>query len=516
MSAILDLTARRTAQAIAAGETSASETVEARIARIEAVNPKLNAVIFKRYDEARAEANAVDAKRKSGVALGPLAGVPVTLKDSIDFKGAPSTFGLPSRANAFAPEDETHAARLREAGAIVLGKTNVAQMLLFLESDNPLYGRVNNPWNLDRSPGGSSGGEAAIISARGSTLGLGTDLGGSVRNPAAVCGIASIKPTVGRCPDVGRFSYPLGQTVVESQVGVIARCVEDVALGLEVINGGANPPSDRPRPLLDFTKVDLAKLKIGYYESDGSLSPCPAARRAVREAAAALSAAGAGVFAWTPPRVNEAIALYYGAMTSGGRSFKRPLGANKADPRVAALLRFGAMKQSSARHLALLLRTLGQKSLAAVVENFGYRSTEAYWDLVEQAAAYRADFAKAMDAANKMDLILLPANPLPALTHGASADLGTIGGYTILFNLLGLPAGVVPFTRVAAGEESDRLRSRDRVEATARNVELGSAGLPISVQIAGRPWREHTVFAAMAAIETAARKSSSFPLAPEI
>ena len=222
------------------------------------------------------------------------------------------------------------------------------------------------------------------------------------------------------------------------------------------------------------------------------------------------------MFAWTPPRVAEAVAIYYGAMTAGGRNFLKILGDNKADPRVAALMRFGGMKHSAAKRLALLLRTIGQKNLAAAVATFGYRSTEAYWDLVEQAAAYRADFAKAMADANQMDLILFPANPLPALTHGASADLGIIGAYTVLCNLLGLPAGVVPVTRVAVGEESDRPRSRDRVEAAARKVEEGSAGLPIGAQIAGRAWREHTVLAALAVIEAAARKLPSFPLAPEI
>ena len=512
----LDLTARQTAQAIAKGELSAAEAVEASIARLEAVNPRINAVVWKRFADARAEAKAVDSKRKAGEALSPLTGVPVTLKDSIDLKGAPSTFGLPSRANALATTDEIHADRLRRAGAVVLGKTNVAQMLLFLEADNPLYGRTNNPWNVERSPGGSSGGEGAIIAARGSALGLGTDVGGSVRNPAAVCGIVSIKPTAGRCPDTGAFSYPLGQNVIESQVGVLARTTDDVALGLEIINGGANPASDPPRPLPDYARVDLSKLRIGYCDNDGMLMPCPAARRAVKEAAAALGAAGATVFAWAPPRVEEAVRLFFSIMTAGGRNYKRILGANKADPRVAQLLRFGSMRHNAAKRLALLLRALGQNNIASAVATFGYRSTEAYWDLVEQAVAYRNAFAAAMNEANNMDLILLPASPLPALTHGASRDLGTMTGYTVLFNVLGYPSGVAPVTRVQADEQSDRAASRDALLAAARKVEQHSAGLPIGVQIAGRPWREHEVLAAMAAVEAAARKSPSFPLAPEI
>src|SRR5262249_22780760 len=148
-------------------------------------------------------------------------------------------------------KDDLYVARLRQAGAIVLGKTNVAQLLLFIESDNPVYGRSNNPWNLERSPGGSSGGQAAIIAAGGSPLGLATDSGGSIRVPAALCGIAGLKPTAGRLPDPGRVSSPIGQQAIVSQVGVLARDVEDIAVSLEIINGGRNPNREPPMPLQD-------------------------------------------------------------------------------------------------------------------------------------------------------------------------------------------------------------------------------------------------------------------------
>src|SRR5262249_13415359 len=146
--------------------------------------------------------------------------------------------------NVLATADEKHVARLRKAGAIILGKTNVAQLLIYLESDNPLYGRTNHPLSPERSPGGSSGGEAALLAAQASALGLGTDLGGSVRVPAAVCGLTALKPTTGRCDDLGRFSIPVGQRTVASQVGVLGRSVADVSVGLEVINGGRRPSPD--------------------------------------------------------------------------------------------------------------------------------------------------------------------------------------------------------------------------------------------------------------------------------
>jgi fatty acid amide hydrolase len=188
-------TARELAASIAKGTTTARAAVEACIKRIEEVNPALNAVVVKRYEEARGEADAIDQRRARGETLPPLAGVPITVKECFDLTGTAATFGLSKRAAARATSDDPYVARLRSAGAIVAAKTNVAQLLIYSESDNPLYGRANNPWNLERSCGGSSGGEAAILGAGASMLGLGTDIGGSVRIPAAFCGISSLRPT---------------------------------------------------------------------------------------------------------------------------------------------------------------------------------------------------------------------------------------------------------------------------------------------------------------------------------
>src|SRR5215213_9466682 len=223
----------------------------------------------------------------NGAPLGPLHGVPITIKECLDLEGAPSTFGLPSRAGILATHDDLYVARMRAAGAIVLGKTNVAQLLFHVECENPVYGRTNNPWNPTRTSGGSSGGEGAIIAAGGSPLGLGTDIGGSLRYPAAYCGIASLKPTAGRTPDAGRYSAPIGQRAIVSQVGVLARRVADVALGTEVINGGRAPATEPPMPLGDFERVNLARLRVAAYVDDGTFTVAPAVRRAVGQAAAA-------------------------------------------------------------------------------------------------------------------------------------------------------------------------------------------------------------------------------------
>ena len=506
--AMTSLPAVELAALIARGDASSTEVVEAHIERIERVNPALNAVVVKRYDEARAEARQADRHRAGGELLGPLHGVPITIKEALDVAGTPSTFGLPSRAKILAERDDACVARLRAAGAVILGKTNGAQCLLYYESDNPVYGRTNNPWNLDRTPGGSSGGEGAIIAAGGSPLGLATDLGGSVRVPGTFCGVPGIKPTAGRTPDPGRHGLPIGQQAIASQVGVLARTVADVALGLEIINGANVEP---PLPLGDHRSVDAAELRVAYYVDDGTFTVAPAVSRAVRESAQALRERGASVTEWTPPAVGEAVHLSFALYSAdGGRGLRRTLGRDEVDPRLRTLVTAAKMAGPARAAASRLLMAIGQPTMGRFLEHFGHTHAAQYWDLVEAQLDYRSRFAEALDR-DGIDVILCPACALPAYTHGASSDLGLGGGYAVLYNLLGYPAGVVPFDRVRKEEEVGRKPSRDRVEKAALKVEQGSAGLPVGVQVVARPWREHQALAVMRAIEQVASLRPGFP-----
>jgi fatty acid amide hydrolase len=180
---LTNLSASELAQRIKAGELLAQEVTEAHIGRIEAVNEQLNAVVIPLFDEARAQAVEADKAASRGEPLGPLHGVPMTIKEQYRVAGTETTIGLTGQVGKKYDRDGPLVARLRQAGAIIVGKTNIMQTLAGWESDNPVYGRTNNPWNLERTPGGSSGGEAAIIAARGVPLGLGGDLGGSIRIP---------------------------------------------------------------------------------------------------------------------------------------------------------------------------------------------------------------------------------------------------------------------------------------------------------------------------------------------
>jgi len=512
--ALIRMAAGELVAAIRAGEVSAAEAVEAHIARIEAVNLTINAVVVKRYDEARAEARVADERRASGEPLGPLHGVPVTIKESLDLAGTPSTFGVTTRAKTLAERDDPYVARLRAAGAIVLGKTNVAQLLMYIESDNPVYDRTKNPWNLERAVGGSSGGQAAIIATGGSALGLGTDIGGSLRFPAAFCGVASLKPTAGRIPDEGLYSAHIGQQAIVSQVGPMAREVADLALALEIINGGRSPEVEPPRPLGDFADVDIGTLRVAYYTDDGTLAVAPSVRRAVVEAAGILAGRGARVSEWRPPNVRHALDLWLGIIAAdGARHFASVLKGSKKHPSIASNIVLARRSRPTLAVIRGLLRLAGQRGTADLIRPFGHHDALHYFALVEQQQEYQRQFQQALDGdeGGPFDVIICPSAAVPAIPHGASRYLATAGGYNPLYNVLGYPAGIVPVSRVRPGEESTRRGSLDLVQRAARAAEQGSAGLPLGVQVVARPWREHVALAAMQTIQEGARTHDDYP-----
>ena len=514
---LTNYSASELAAMIATGDVSAAEVVEAHIERIEAVNPRINAVVSKRYAAARAEAQAADAVRKSGNELGPLHGVPITIKDCLDVQGMPTTFGLPNRREHRAVADDPYVRRLRQAGAIILGKTNTPQLLLYYESHNLLYGRTNNPWNEARSSGGSSGGEAAIIASYGSPLGLGNDIGGSLRAPAHFCGIAGLKPTTPRILDFTRMADPPTYGPITAAAGPLARDVADLALALELMNDVPHPLASLPQPLPDFKDVDLTKLRIGYYLDDSTLTPSPAIKRAVREAAEVLRSRGAEVQPWTPPRVSEAVDLYYRIMSSdSGNLLRSLLAEDAATPQLAAILFLAKQSRWKLRIMQRVLERAGQRSLATSIGAFGYPADKHLSMMQAELAAYRQHFARALDQASDgpIDVILCPPCALPAYTHGASQQLGVGGGYAVLYNVLGYPAGSVPFTRVRPNEEIGRIASLDIVQREARTVEVASAGLPVGVQVVARPWQDHIALAVMQCLQDAARGGTDYPRLP--
>jgi fatty acid amide hydrolase len=509
-----DWSASQIARRIAAGEISAWQVCEAYLARIAEVNPRINAVAIPLYEQALAAARDADARQARGESLGPLHGVPVTVKECFHVAGTPSTLGLPNRKNEIQVEDGILVRRLREAGAILLGKTNVPQLMLWHECDNPVYGRTNNPWDLNRTPGGSTGGEAALIAARGSALGLGNDLGGSIRAPAHFCGIFGLKPTSRRLPRGGVAGTFQGMEAMLSTPGPLARSVEDIALFMRVASdGGSDSPNDPPMaPMFDPASVDLQRLRIGWWVEDGVFTASPAVQRAVREAAEALAAQGAEVKPFQPSGLEEFFNIYLGLMgADAGEHGRRLAQGQPLDWRLKKLLRLARLPGYLREPLVFSLRQTGQQQFARIISHARPTSANGYWQLTYRLRELQRAFWKQAAQAG-IDIFLSPPHALPAMPHRKPIDLVAAASHAFVMNCLDAPAGIVPVTCVRPDEEDARPESRDQVLRQARATDRGSAGLPVGVQVSAAPWREDLVLAAMRALEQSLRHRADYPV----
>ncbi len=311
MSHLWQKPATELARLIADRKVSSVEVVEAHLHRIEAVNPKVNAIVRVLADEARAGAALADQAVARGDRLGPLHGVPFTVKENIDVAGLPTTWGVPALSGAVVPMDAPVVQRMREAGAIPIGRTNLPDMGLRVTTDSSLHGITRNPWNPLRTTAGSSGGEAAALATGMSPIGLGNDLGGSLRNPANACGIASIRPSAGRVPDAGfvpREDYLMAVQLMNVQ-GPMARRIGDVRLGLQVLMG-AHPrdPWSFTAPLNGPAPNGPIRVAVVTAPPGGTCDPTVSAT--VRRAADALANAGYEVVDACPPRYEEVAATW--------------------------------------------------------------------------------------------------------------------------------------------------------------------------------------------------------------
>jgi amidase len=441
------------AKAIRDKRISSEELVRACLERIEEVNPKLNAVVQLPAATSLAQARAADRALAQGEIKGPLHGVPFTLKDAIETEGVISTGGTLGRASYVPKEDATVVKRLRAAGGILLGKTNGPEFGWAWESDNLIYGRTNNPYDLSLSPGGSSGGESAIIAAGGSPFGLGSDAGGSVRFPAHCTGITAIKPTSGRVPRTGHFPGPGGTLDALWQIGPLARFIEDLNAVLPIIAGiDWRDPAIVPMPLGDTTKVDLKALRVAFHTDNGIETPDRETIETVEKAARALEASVAAVEEARPPGIEQTYEIYLGLFTAdGGAGLEELLemvGTKKVHPLMQRALE---LQRSHAKSMALFGTLIGQ------------------WD------AFRRSLLSFME---EFDVMVCPVCSFPGMVHGSTYDRLSAFSYTMTYNLTGWPGAVV-----RAG--------------TSRK------GLPIGVQIVARPWREDDALAVGAKIEKA-------------
>lgn len=475
-------------------QVSSREVTQYFIDRIETVNPKINSVVLKFYDEALKKADEADEKLAKGEKIGRLHGLPFTIKECFDYLGTPSTLGVSARKNDKPTENDAYIQTLMDEGGIVLGKTNVPQLLIFIESENRVYGRTNSPINPNFTCGGSSGGEGATVGAGASPVGIGSDLGGSVRFPAAFCGICSIKPTMRRTPDLTRYGETRLEGSIGSVAGVLANHAEDLDLFLKIINESAAKMHE-VQPLQDYKKIDVSNLKIGYFLSDGIFEPMPAVKRGVLESVEKLKSLGAEVVEFQPPNTSYVEEIFLRILcTDDAKLFRKVLGSEKPLPQLKNLMMLAKISPFKRNAIKNAAKLFGQKSVSRVMPYFGGKGAEYLREWAAKQADYRTEFSAAMDAEN-LDAIISPVCALPAFLHGSTDKVGLGGTYTILYNILGFPAGVARVSEVQKHEAVGRKAGLDLRDKTAAKTEKMSAGLPLSVQIAARPWREDIVLA---------------------
>jgi amidase len=440
---------RAMASAIAQRVVSSEDLVRACLDRIGAVNGALNAVVQIASDQALVRARAADAAMARGEMWGPLHGVPMTIKDSLDTAGMITTGGTKGRASFLPERDATVVARLRKAGAILLGKTNTPELTLSFETDNLVYGRTNNPYDLSRTPGGSSGGAAAIVAAGGAPFDIGSDYGGSIRLPAHFCGIAGIKPSAGRVSRAGHI-YPFGGLQDSfQQIGPLARDVDDLILLLPLIAGPDwIDPAVTPMPWHDPVDVDLAALRVSFHRDNGVRTPTAETIRTVEAVARTLSSTVLSVDEIRPPGVEASYDLclaLYG--WDGGAAVSR-------------LLREAGTTEHTLQTIT------GGTPIPAV-------------ELDQLIAQWYALRSHMLSFGEQYDAIVCPVNAAPAVHHGEATG-GTLApfSYTMTYNVTGWPGAVV-----RAGTSPE--------------------GLPIGVQIVAQPGREDVALALASFVETA-------------
>jgi fatty acid amide hydrolase len=498
-------------------EVSARDILRAHHDRIAAVDGRVHAFTEVLTESALAEADASDARRARGEARGPLDGVPVSIKECFDVAGRATTLGLPSWAGRVAERDSAMVTALREAGAVVLGRTNLSQTMLYVEARNPIYGQTANPWSLAHSSGGSSGGEGAAIACGASPLGVGTDIGGSIRTPAHFCGIAGLKPTLDRLPMKGYRTVLAGQESVRGMAGPMARSVADLALFFRALDPRRLAALDPRVPPLEWEGLDGVKIegmRVGVYSDDGVLPASQALTRAVERAAAALRARGATTIAFEPPGVRALLSAYLGALSAdGGSTMVAALAGGEVDPVLQPLRRMAGVPARGRRVMARAARVLGQRNLSLMLDSMGDKTVGELWRLTDQLRAYRTTLLDAMERL-RLDLLLCPPFATPALPHGGSKNFTLASSYSILFNATQMPAGVVPVTRVGSGETRRSHVGSDLLSRHASKIDAESAGLPVGVQVVGRAWRDGEVLAAMMAIESEVKHDDGYPVTP--
>jgi Asp-tRNA(Asn)/Glu-tRNA(Gln) amidotransferase A subunit family amidase len=456
--------ATRQLELLRSGEISIAELAEAHLEQIARLNPQLNVFVDFDAERVRDEARRLDETPK-GERRGALHGLPVTVKSSIAAAGYRCEIGSLLNKGDVPREDAVVVARLRAAGALILGTTNCPEFLMAYETANLLHGRTNNPWDVERTPGGSSGGESAAIAAGLSSAGLGSDSGGSVRVPAHFTGICSLKPTPGRIPGRGHLPPCVGPFSTLGSIGPMARTMSDVALLFRALSG--QDPHDPASPPIALREPGLDELRsntIGFFEEDGFVPVTPETRAAVRAAAAALRDAGFRVEPFRPQTLELLRKLWWKFFVQCGAMFYAP-----------------AIRGREHHLSPIFSEFLGFSAAVPPLTATELLDAWAELDLVR---------SKMLEEMSGHPVLLCPVASVPAFRHGErtwiiegqSVDYLDAVRHTQWFNTLAAPVAVVPVGRTVSSEGS---------------------GLPIGVQIAARPFQDETALGIAAVVDAA-------------
>ncbi|XP_067423896.1 vitamin D3 hydroxylase-associated protein-like isoform X2 [Emydura macquarii macquarii] len=388
---------------------------------------------------------------------GLLYGVPVSIKDSINCQGHDSTLGLVKRLKKPAAEDSVVVQVLKRQGAIPFVKTNVPQSLLSYDCSNLIFGQTVNPLDHTKTPGGSSGGEGALISSGGSILGIGTDVGGSLRIPAAFCGICTLKSTGGRLSKKGVVASIPGQKSAVVGIGPMARDVDSLALCMRALlceDMFHLDPTVPPVPFNEEVFSSSRPLRIGYYDSDSFTMPGPSMRRAVLETKQLLENAGHTLVPFKPSRIEHLVfdLSVRGLFADGCSTFLNHFKGEREDPNIKELLLLCKAPSWLRTLLSWIVKPIVPR-LANAMRNMKERSVKELWKLHCEIEEYCQEFIAEW---RKLDLDVVLGPVLgPAFPIGFPGKLSVAASYTILYNYLDFPAGVVPVTTVTEEDEEE-------------------------------------------------------------
>ncbi|KAG0699240.1 amidase signature domain-containing protein [Suillus ampliporus] len=504
-------TAGEIVQMIAKGEWTSSQVLEAYIARAAVAHAETNFL----FEDARKQAKELDTEFASTQQVrGPLHGVPVSFKDQYEIKGHDATIGFTAWANKPSTEDAFLVTQFKAAGAIIIVKTNVPQTMFAFECSNPLWGCTTNPWNNQFTCGGSSGGEAALLAMDGSVIGVGSDIGGSLRIPASYCGIYSLKSSAGRVSSIG--CRP-GYESFLAGYGPMARSVQDCELFCRTIFGQQDP-SHKNVPL-PYRHVELSsKLHFGYYLSDDMIQTSPVCQRAVLETVSALRKQGHECLEFTSHLNTTAMEVFVGLATSDG--YKKMLSYLDSDPPESSLFltTLGPRLPSFIRKLISWIAStfMGDTLLSSLFSVSREKSVLEVMDLTDQRNKIATAWYEEVWDKYGFDGIIAPVQALPVIPHGSCAYLSPLAAATIVYNVVDSPVGVVPVTRV--DPDTDQLSADFEPGASGRSklfdsrMYLGKKpvydpkameGIPVGVQIVGKKWEDEKVLAMMHIVDEA-------------